>query len=809
MKKSLILLSLAIVFTLAAANPEKIAELKAGKIDTAQASWWGFDAEDSTQFLQDAINSGAKKLIVDYTGQDWIIGRTILLASNQELVFADKVVVRAKKDQFKRIGDMLFKGVGISNVVIRGEGNAALVMNKADYLDKTKYLPAEWRHVISLHGANDLVIRDITLKSSGGDGIYVGAGSPDPYCKNVLIENVVSDDNNRLGIAVIAAENLLIKNCKFINSTPSSPAGGIDFEPNRAAERLVNCRVEDCFFEGNKGAGISISPNHLNETSEPVSITFKNCKSNNNGLGLFLYPSRRSELPPVKGTVEFIDCDFSGNDNLFQDPIADTIKFTFRNCTFSAGKNDTTPFLIICKEAAGRKIGGLHFENCTVKLPHDRIAPMELNYLGAGLVSDEIGGQLTVQAGAKSYPFDFAAFLKERQQYFDMINRLKSRTAVDLASLKLPAAAVPRDPANNLLYTRGVMTYIQYAKAGDNITVDANCITGGYPGGIDLTLAAPDGSEIRKIQVPLGGHAPVTFTATQTGYYTLKGGNVQRLDITSAHPGGAYLIDKEFQVLLPLGGKAYFEVPPGVGEFHVGISSSSGVDAMLLDTTGKAVDQKNGIRSMIILTGKRQDTSKSEIWAVQFDRAVWEVNLRLYEPLLPIFSNNPASLPLQGDPAQAVYPAGIENLLKNGGFENHRNNFPLYWQRLGNTEDKVEVATDSPAEGKSYLKVAIGKPLLTLMSPSNIEAKPGDKLLFSAKVRGKGKFNFEASQYDADKRWIRPNSGSPAKTVDSAEWQTVTYEYTVPDLGVASFRFSLIVHVESTLDFDGCEVKRI
>ena len=88
-----------------AASPEKIARLKAGKTDTAYVSWWGFHPDDSTEFLQAALDSGAKKVIVDYTGQDWIAGKTLLLASDQEVVIADKVVVKAKKDAFKGLGD--------------------------------------------------------------------------------------------------------------------------------------------------------------------------------------------------------------------------------------------------------------------------------------------------------------------------------------------------------------------------------------------------------------------------------------------------------------------------------------------------------------------------------------------------------------------------------------------------------------------------------------------------------------------------------------------------------------------------------
>jgi len=40
----------------------KIAQVKNGTLKEARAIWWGFDKEDATKCLQEAINSGVKKL---------------------------------------------------------------------------------------------------------------------------------------------------------------------------------------------------------------------------------------------------------------------------------------------------------------------------------------------------------------------------------------------------------------------------------------------------------------------------------------------------------------------------------------------------------------------------------------------------------------------------------------------------------------------------------------------------------------------------------------------------------------------------
>ncbi len=63
-------------------NPIAVQEVLAGKRTTANAAWWGFEANDSTFALQGAINSGVSKIIVPYMGNDWIVKPIFLLAEN-------------------------------------------------------------------------------------------------------------------------------------------------------------------------------------------------------------------------------------------------------------------------------------------------------------------------------------------------------------------------------------------------------------------------------------------------------------------------------------------------------------------------------------------------------------------------------------------------------------------------------------------------------------------------------------------------------------------------------------------------------
>lgn len=66
-------------------NPQAIKELASGKRKVASASWWGFSPAGSTAALQAAINSGAKKLIVENMGAPWIVDKLQLARATQRL----------------------------------------------------------------------------------------------------------------------------------------------------------------------------------------------------------------------------------------------------------------------------------------------------------------------------------------------------------------------------------------------------------------------------------------------------------------------------------------------------------------------------------------------------------------------------------------------------------------------------------------------------------------------------------------------------------------------------------------------------
>jgi hypothetical protein len=267
------------------ANPGLVREVLDGKRSEARVSWWGFDAKDSTEFLQNAINSKARKLIIDRQTSAWIT-RPLAGVNNQEIVFEAGTELVALKGAFHASGDCLLSFQQCTNVIVRGEkedgGKSARIrMHKEDY-QSGAYEKSEWRHGLSCSGCQNVLIQDLTIEKTGGDGIYLGSTwdkHPNLY---VVIRRVDCNDNHRQGISVISVKDLLIEHCRLRNTDGTDPRSGIDFEPNSPDDSLINCVVRHCIAENNAGTGYQICPQSMSSRSKPISIYLENCVSRNN-----------------------------------------------------------------------------------------------------------------------------------------------------------------------------------------------------------------------------------------------------------------------------------------------------------------------------------------------------------------------------------------------------------------------------------------------------------------------------------------------------------------------------------------------
>jgi hypothetical protein len=610
----------------ASPDPQVIAEVRAGKRAVAQASWWGFQPEESTAALQAAIDSGAKRVVVEKMPSPWIVDR-IHLASDQELFFEAGAEVLAKKDAFHGSGDSLFSAADKKNIKLIGPG-ATLRMRRADY-DSQDYTRAEWRHVLNFHGCTGITVEGLTLAESGGDGIYLGAGPGGAPCKDVVIRDVICDRNYRQGISVISAENLLIERCLLKGTAGTPPAAGIDFEPNAANERLVNCVLRDCTIEDNQGYALHVYAPNLDRTSPPLSIRVENCVTRGTNARSASIVVSSGPKGPVTGLIELINCRFEDVGTTAVTIASTTprgVRLRMVNCTLADPADESkvaAPILLQTRPDSLEPLGGIEFAGVTVRERIDR--PLIKYDDPAGVALVEVSGSITLERQGQRREF-----------------QLDEPTLAQLIPQD-PATRIPRWPLNKRPLAvaqpstfaggklpphrlRGDALFLMPARQGDRVVFRLASQAVGRVGGsaVPVQVVDPSGTVVKRFSVEFLQEAEAEFTAAQTGVYRVEcqaGSHTIRM-ASSSH-AALLAADSGPIHLLNTTGEFYFLVPAGVSQFAVrcwGSGDLERVSATVVDPTGAQVWKQDDISTAQSHQVQRQDSARDEVWRLGLSR---------------------------------------------------------------------------------------------------------------------------------------------------------------------------------------------
>lgn len=248
---------------------------------TVYADQFGYDPNDATSALQSAINSSADTIIVRKMSSAWNVN-PITLKSNQKLIFEPGVEVMALPGYTSN--QRLFSANGLSNLHLEGYG-ATFRMRRNEYVDAD-----ETRHALWIRESSNITIKGLAFKDSGGDGIYLGAGTTP--VTNVTIRDVLADNNKRQGMTISNANGVTVTHSTFRTTNGVPPAAGIDLEPSREHHQISNILIADSLIEHNGGYGVTVSTQHLVASmgSQPVSATFRNLEIRKiAGPGIYLY----------------------------------------------------------------------------------------------------------------------------------------------------------------------------------------------------------------------------------------------------------------------------------------------------------------------------------------------------------------------------------------------------------------------------------------------------------------------------------------------------------------------------------------
>ncbi len=589
--------------------------------------------ENATKAVQAALDSGAKQVIFDNPGFEYLV-TPIQLRSNQELIFEDGVQVRALPGAFKGRTDSLFTGKGVENVIIRGSGQAVLAMNKSDYQDSKRYRPGEWRNIVSLQSCRNITVRNLTMKSSGGDGVYVSTGrnfGKPEGCRDILLEDLILDDHHRQGISVISVENLMIRNCRISNTSGTAPQCGIDFEPNQPSEYLKNCVVENCDFINNARAGILVYNGGL---LSPLDITVRNCRfSGAEGINI---AADQAEKKPNRGRILLENCEFSE----LSRPIVIRnhragLNLNLVNCKIDnlSGK---APVPINIFTEHPEDCGGIDFGRLVILQDH-KLKIMEFSGAkGAGL--EVPGGEIIVTSkDGENKNFDLKKFAARHRP--DPI--LKNFQTGQLPAFGWKPAANEGKGGHKFLI-RGNTDFVQYADGVNPVELRFQETWKGKN--------APKIAEQVEIFDPAGTpHDKFTidredftyrFAPTNAGVYrfTISSKGHRAIKIESTAPGHGFGAARRLR-MFRCSGTLYFQVPAGVENVSIelwGEPPTEGISADLLDAEGKIVAQAPHKASAQIMTAKRSNTEHAEIWSVRITRADEDWGIRLGAPLPPV-----------------------------------------------------------------------------------------------------------------------------------------------------------------------------
>ncbi|MDH6166708.1 polygalacturonase [Variovorax boronicumulans] len=234
-------------------------------IDVKSAGALGDGSTDDTKALQKALDGVSLR------------GGTVVLPVGTYLVDA-KVGLRIKSNTvFKLSQGAIIKAMpnavdtfsilriyDASNVAIVG---GQLKGERHEHQGST----GEWGMGLSLHGASDVVIKDMVSKDNWGDGFYVAGKS-----KNVQFCSVVADGNRRQGLSIVSGTGILVTDSVFSNTRGVPPQAGIDIEPN-ADGAVRDVQIMRSRFLSNAGSGIA---SYLSSKFKDGSISAISIKGN-------------------------------------------------------------------------------------------------------------------------------------------------------------------------------------------------------------------------------------------------------------------------------------------------------------------------------------------------------------------------------------------------------------------------------------------------------------------------------------------------------------------------------------------------
>jgi hypothetical protein len=279
---------------------------------------------DCTAAIQAALDSGDRVVrLTSAIGSEntWITG-PLFVPSNRRVLIGPGVRIKAKADAYTgdaAIFNILQQAGGArpSDIAIVGESyndKARLEYDPVDHL----YSRDERGHAISITNADNILVRNVHIRYTYGDGIYIGDDNkshpkPERRSTHVQVLDSVIERASRNGISITAGEHVLIQNVAVRETRSIKPSvaskgpwAGIDIEPDQSEHPLTDIQINRCDLIGNAGHGVLIELANAAADQDGYSISIKvdRARIDRSGrCGFWI----TNALPHLKGTLLFKD----------------------------------------------------------------------------------------------------------------------------------------------------------------------------------------------------------------------------------------------------------------------------------------------------------------------------------------------------------------------------------------------------------------------------------------------------------------------------------------------------------------------
>ena len=605
---------------------------------SVNASRFGYDRADATKCLQAAFDSDADTVVIDQVGSEWLAGRLRINRDRLTIVLAEGVTLRALPGAFPKRTDSFIYVSGRKSIAFLGRKGSLLTMNKEEYRQMDAGFQGGHRHAFGLNNNDGITFRGMTITSSGGDGIYVGHGN-----RNVVIEDTSCLNNARQGISVISCENLLIRKCHFDNTNGTPPQAGIDFEPNRHDECLVNCVVEDSTFNQNAGSGLTAYLPNLSGSSKPVTITVRNCEFLGNNSGVMIAP-RRQAANPLQGALLFENCRIgqSKTVNMRVADVGEGFSFAMGDCVIDNTGHAHEALTFSTGSILAPDLGGIKVKNLRVIEDQAERAPIRFQAsFGVGVTGDV---EIDVRRNGEKFDLGpvLAALPAARREKIE----LTAETAEGLAAPAVTGEVLnPKPPTLNL---RGSHTMLLLARKGDRFSlwVKGDPLAANRPPGrIACRLQDPKGKAVESFEIMAdGSEKTISVTAAVDGMYKFLISTAgQRASVWSDHPGQGLLAQPKLSMIGPKV-RLYYEVPSGVHDTMVVLSGENAVERIrnvaLLDAAGNVVQAEKDTEAAILRI-RRPAGAPAEVWGMDIGGTVEDCHVLMGKGLKPVLATSP------------------------------------------------------------------------------------------------------------------------------------------------------------------------